>query len=57
METEQYIDNIIQDKEHREEELLNKMSTLADHYHKEKEKNNKLISEMMRLNETLERLD
>ena len=26
------------DKEVREDELLNKMSTLADHYHKEKDK-------------------
>ena len=33
------------------------MSTLAEHYHKEKEKNIKLISEMQRLNETLGRFD
>jgi hypothetical protein len=34
------------DKEMREDELINKMSTLADHYHKEKEKNSKLMNEL-----------
>jgi hypothetical protein len=33
------------------------MSTLADHYHKEKEKNVKLMSELTRQNQTLEMLD
>jgi len=34
------------DKDQREDELLNKMSTLADHYHKEKDKNQKLVNEI-----------
>ena len=33
------------------------MSGIADHYHKEKEKNQKLMAELQRQNETLERLD
>lgn len=38
-ESEEYIDKLSKEKELREDELLNKMSTLADHYHKEKDKN------------------
>ncbi len=45
------------EKEQREDELLNKMSTLADHYHKEKDRCLKLTSEITRQNETLNRLE
>jgi len=48
LETEQQIDKIISEKDQREEELLQKMSGIADHYHKEKEKNQKLMAELQR---------
>lgn len=57
LETEKNIDKVIAEKDAREEELLNKMSVIASHYHKEKEKNIKMLAEMQRQNETLERLD
>ncbi len=39
VETEEYVDRVIKEKEIREEELINKLGTLAEHYHKEKDKN------------------
>lgn len=56
-ESEQFVEKLMSEKEIREDELLNKMSTLADHYHKEKDKNQKLIGEIQRQNETLARLE
>ncbi|CDW76606.1 UNKNOWN [Stylonychia lemnae] len=56
-ECEDCIDKLQRDKEAREDELLNKMSTLADHYHKEKDKNQKLMSELSRQNEVLQRFE
>jgi hypothetical protein len=41
----------------REEELINKLGVLAEHYHKEKDKSSKLIGEIQRQNEALQRLD
>ncbi len=38
-ETERYLDNFNKEKEAREEELINKLGVLAEHYHKEKDKN------------------
>ena len=37
--------------------MINKLGSVAEHYHKEKERNHKLISEMERLNETLKRFE
>lgn len=48
IESENFLDQLVRDKEQREEELLNKMSNIADHYHQEKEKNTKLMNELTR---------
>jgi chromatin segregation and condensation protein Rec8/ScpA/Scc1 (kleisin family) len=56
-ESEQFIDKVMKEKESREDELLNKMSTLAEHYHKEKDRCQKLTSEIQRQNDTLKRLE
>ena len=56
-ETEKYLDNFNREKEAREEELINKLGVLAEHYHKEKDKNSKLIGEIHRQSESLERFD
>jgi len=39
-------EKILKEKNHREDELLTKMSTLAEHFHKEKDKSSKLILEI-----------
>lgn len=48
LETEKQIDKVLAEKDAREEELLNKMSTIASHYHSEKEKNIKIMGELQR---------
>eukprot|EP00347_Sterkiella_histriomuscorum_P009301 403341728 len=56
-ENELYVENLLKEKEKREDELINKMSTLADLYHKEKDKNQKTINELVRQNEMLQNFE
>ena len=56
-EAEQQIESMGNEREEREDELINKMGGVADHYQREKERNQRLISEMQRLNETLQKFE
>lgn len=43
---ESHFEKVLKDREHREDELLCKMSVLADHFDKEKDKSSKLMQEI-----------
>ena len=56
-ETQQTLERSQLNSDRKKENVLNKMGDLAEKYHLEKEKNKSLVSELQRLNETLNRFE